>query len=220
MTNVRGGGQVEAAYCIRQAKPSDVRNIYSMVYDPPHPNLRRRTLEDLTQMVDNGFIYLLTKENSEIVGHCYLKEPSTAASDEWEFGGAFIKPGHERKGLFGKLALVAVAYHLITNGLKSTLIGHVLEANEGPRKVLDSLGFEPDGPPQEHDPRAIEGLEHMVTNSRGMVVAHTLRFNPAISISVLKQAEVLHTFSAHGIKIDLLAFFEGIAQVLREETTG
>ena len=127
-------------------------------------------------MVENGLFYG-AKVDSKFVATVYVRDP---ADEGAELGGAFVVQEWRGSGLFklmGTMVVVAAAIAFDIPNSEMTIIGHVLEDNQKPRRGLELLGFSVTKRGVAYRPEDIPGLEHMKVNEQGEVIADLYQFD-------------------------------------------
>ncbi len=131
------------------ASQTDAPAIFELVYRNPHPFLRKASLNDIQNWIDNGACWIVRdSQRGEIVGACNIKVPVTDRNhppEPAEFGGIFLHPNYRKPGVSDALATLSLSSYFWDTDPDSPspipLISHVHVNNQDPRPLLDRLGF-------------------------------------------------------------------------------
>lgn len=110
----------------------------------------------------------------------------TLADDKWEIGGLMVATPERRKGVGGTVARLAVGYVLVTEDplpVGQSVIAHIHESNDQPRRLFQSLKF--------RKTRTVvipgEELPGLKTNANGKVVGDELEIGVPDTLEALAE---------------------------------
>ncbi len=165
------------AFCLAAVTPEFFRDAYKFhkAVSENDPFIYPRTEEQVKTFIDDGSLFAAWSQG-EIIGICY------AALDEkekiWEIGGLAVDPSVQGQGI-GTILMAFALAHTIVYGQpflnRQSIISHVHEENDKPRRIMDKIGFKYTKPVELEDHEAPPSMKR---NAEGNVIGDEFEFTP------------------------------------------
>lgn len=184
-------------YYLEPAKRSDAEEVFKLVYEHPHPFLKRVGFDDVLKWFEQDkYVCWIARDlfETRIVAACHMEIPLATpgrSPDPAEFSGLFTDESHRGRGVAAVLGILALTSYFWDTDPDSlnpiSLLAHVHVDNKpGPRPTLKGLGFKQIGPPV-RVPGDTPGFEHMPKDNEGFVNGDEFQFPPDRRVQLFRQ---------------------------------